>query len=74
MSQFSLSTAGSNTHGLLRNLLAPVAPKDKTLQEIVKVLKGHFEYHRRKIPFSPPESSTRGNCHDVRSGAATFGH
>ena len=38
-----LSAVGGTTYGLLRNLLAPTSPKDKSFDEIVKVLKAHFE-------------------------------
>ena len=38
-----LSAVGGTTYGLLRNLLAPTSPKDKSFNEIVKVLKAHFE-------------------------------
>ena len=31
------------TYGLLRNLLAPASPKDKSFKEIVDTLKAHFE-------------------------------
>ena len=32
-----------STYGLLRNLVAPASPKDKSFKEIVKVLKALFE-------------------------------
>lgn len=38
-----LSAIGRKTSALLRNLLAPALPKQKTLKEIETVLKGHFE-------------------------------
>ena len=38
-----LSVVGGNTYGLLRNLLAPASPKDKSFKEIVDTLKAHFE-------------------------------
>ena len=38
-----LSAVGGTTYGLLRNLLAWTIPKDKSFNEIVKVLKAHFE-------------------------------
>uniref|UniRef100_A0A674N093 Retrotransposon gag domain-containing protein n=1 Tax=Takifugu rubripes TaxID=31033 RepID=A0A674N093_TAKRU len=38
-----LSVMGATTYGLLRNLAQPNKPKDKTFEEIVTVLKGHFE-------------------------------
>ena len=52
------SCVGSVTYGLLRNLLAPAQPKDKSLEEIVDTMKAHykpkppviverFHFHRR---------------------------
>ena len=38
-----LSAIGGGTYSLLRNLLAPTLPKDKTLDEIVDVLTKHYE-------------------------------
>ncbi|XP_059201274.1 uncharacterized protein K02A2.6-like [Centropristis striata] len=38
-----LSVMGATTYGLLRNLVRPRKPKDKTFGEIVTVLKEHFE-------------------------------
>ena len=38
-----LSCVGSVTYGLLQNLLAPMQPKDKSLEEIVHTLKAHYE-------------------------------
>ena len=36
-----LSAIGAKTYSLLRNLIAPTLPKDKSLAEIVEVLKKH---------------------------------
>lgn len=38
-----LSVMDATTYGLLRNLVQPNKPKDKTFDEIVTVLKEHFE-------------------------------
>lgn len=38
-----LIVMGATTHGLLRNLVQPNKPKDKTFDEIVSVLKEHFK-------------------------------
>ena len=38
-----LRAVGGTTYGLLRNLLAPTSFKDKSFDEIVKVLKAHFQ-------------------------------
>ena len=38
-----LSCVASMTYGLLRNLLAPAQPKDKSLEEIVDTLKANYE-------------------------------
>lgn len=37
-----LSSVGSQTYSLLRNLLSPVKPGEKTFQELVELLKEHF--------------------------------
>ena len=38
-----LSVIGGKTYGLLRNLVAPEQPKSKKLDELMSVLKSHFE-------------------------------
>lgn len=38
-----LSVMGATTYERLRNLMQPLKTKDKTFNEIVTVLKGHFE-------------------------------
>jgi hypothetical protein len=38
-----LTVQGSNTHSLLRSLVAPAVPKDKSFAEIVAVLRKHFQ-------------------------------
>ena len=38
-----LSVVGGTMYRLLRNLLAPASPKDKSFKEIVDTLKAHFE-------------------------------
>ena len=38
-----LSNIGAKTYGLLRRLVAPKAPKEKTLAEIKTLLESHFE-------------------------------
>ena len=38
-----LSTVGGRTHSLLCNLLSPAKPQEKTMVELTKVLKNHFE-------------------------------
>ena len=38
-----LSVIGGSTYKLLRDLLAPTLPKEKTLDEIVDTLKQHYE-------------------------------
>ena len=51
-----LSSVGGKTYGLLRNLLAPTLPKDKSLTEVIAVLQKHFdpkpaviaEFYKRK--------------------------
>ena len=38
-----LSSIGGKTYGLLRNLMAPTLPKDKPLDEVIAILKKHFD-------------------------------
>ncbi len=38
-----LSVMGASTYGLVRNLVQPQKPKDKTFREIVSILQAHFE-------------------------------
>jgi len=38
-----LSAIGSKTYSILRNLLAPMPPKDKDFEELVSMLEGHFK-------------------------------
>ena len=38
-----LSATGSKTYSLLRNLLVPTAPREKSFADIVATLKEHFE-------------------------------
>ena len=38
-----LSVVGVSTYELLCNLVAPASPKDKSFDEIVDMLKAHFE-------------------------------
>ena len=62
-----LSVVGGSTYGMLRNLVAPASPKDKSFEEIVEVLKAHFEpkpiviverYHFHQREQAPGESVT----------------
>lgn len=38
-----LSVVGASTYSLMRNLLSPEKPKDKTYQQLVLLLKNHFD-------------------------------
>ena len=38
-----LSLIGSKTYSLLRNLVSPAPPQDKSYKDLVDVLKAHFE-------------------------------
>ena len=38
-----LSLIGGKTYDLLRNLLSPTDPKEKTFDELIETLSGHFE-------------------------------
>lgn len=37
-----LSAVGSQTYGLMRNLVSPAKPGDKSFEELVKLLMDHF--------------------------------
>lgn len=45
-----LSVMGATTYGLLRNLIQPERPKDKSYKDIVDLLKSHFEPKPLLIP------------------------
>lgn len=38
-----ISVVGTSTYSLMRNLLSPDKPKDKTYTELVRLLKDHFD-------------------------------
>lgn len=38
-----LSSVGAQTYALMRNLLSPNKPGDRTYEELVKLLKDHFQ-------------------------------
>ena len=44
-----LNDVGSTKYGLLRSLLAPVNPKDKSLVELTQALRSHFQPKRNVI-------------------------
>ena len=46
---FFLTVVGSSTYQVLRDLLAPDTPSSRTLEELIKVLKGHFKPARLVI-------------------------
>ena len=68
-----LSAIGAKNYGLLRSLVTPTVPKDKSFAYISKVLKEHFEpkpiraaeryYFRRRLQ-APGESITWPSCVD----------
>ena len=69
-----LSVVGGATYGVLRNLLAPANPKDKTFEEITTALQAHFEpktlviaerfhFHRRN---QAPEESVNDYVAELR--------
>ena len=74
-----LSVIGSKTFALLRSLVLPESPKDKTLAELVTVLKQHFEpkpviivqrfhFHHRN---QEPGESVADYVAELRRSAAT---
>lgn len=38
-----LTVVGFTIYGLIRNLLVPAAPTSKSLNELIKILKGHYD-------------------------------
>lgn len=38
-----ISVVGASTYSLMRNLLSPDKPKDKSFQELVALMKNHFD-------------------------------
>ena len=44
-----LNVMGATTYGVLRSLLAPANPKEKSMAEIVAALKGHYEPKRNVV-------------------------
>ena len=44
-----LNVVGAPTYGLLRSLLAPTKPKEKSLAQIISVLKSHYEPKRNVV-------------------------
>ena len=42
-----LSLIGTKTYGLLRDLVAPAKPKEKSLAELTKTLRTHFHFNQR---------------------------
>ena len=64
-----LSAIGSKTYGLLRNLVAPAKPKDKSFSEIVAVQTKHCEPKplviAKKFPF---------HCKQQTTGESVSGH
>ena len=72
-----LSSIGARTYGLLRSLVAPEAPRNKTLNELEKVLKNHYEpapliieerfqFNLRNQRLVNPSWSTLLSCGDCR--------
>ena len=55
-----LSLIGSKTYSLLRNLVSPTRPQEKSYKDLVEVLKAHYEpkhHHSGEISFPSPCSS-----------------
>lgn len=53
-----LTVVGFTIYGLIRNLLVPDAPTSKSLNELIKILKGHYD----PVPWEIAEPITLQNC------------
>ena len=53
-----ISIIGSKAYGLLRNLLEPERPSEKTYDKLIKVLKQQTDRICREIPFLQEDAST----------------
>ena len=73
-----LSLIGSKTYSLLKDLLAPEKPADKTCEEIVSTLQKHLNPKPLEIaerfPFLQKESGRRGNKFNVRRRVKKVNH
>uniref|UniRef100_A0A3B3S818 Uncharacterized protein n=1 Tax=Paramormyrops kingsleyae TaxID=1676925 RepID=A0A3B3S818_9TELE len=62
---------GPSTYNLMRSLLSPEKPKDKTYQQLVELLKNHFHPKPSEIAQSSrtrkPEESVLGNVAELRT-------
>ena len=57
-----LSMIGSRTYSLLRSLLHPIVPGDKTYEQLVTALQEHFEPKRLVVVRETMAESSRGLC------------
>ena len=75
-----LTVIGGRAYALLRNLLAPTKPADKSYGELVKVMKNHlkptppviaerFKFHRRTNETARRSPSILPSCESSRSSA-----
>ena len=48
-----LNIIGAKTYSLLRTLVAPSQPKDKTMDDLVTVLKQHYTHYCETVLLSP---------------------
>ena len=63
----TLSLIGGKTYDLLRNLLSPTDPKEKTFDELIETLSGHFE--PKPIVIAELLQETPSSRHSVFGGA-----
>ena len=70
-----LSVIGSKTYALLRDLLSPVKPSEKTFDELKQVLEGHYKPKKvviaERFRFHRKEPSSGRVCSGVRCRTST---
>ena len=71
-----LSVVGPKTYKLLKSLIAPTLPSDKTIDELYQTLKRHVRptdssyFTQSEVLYKKAERHRK--CHRLRSGAETF--
>ena len=64
-----LSSMGSTTYTLLQDLAAPTKPADKTLEELFKLLKDHYNPtpgYSRTLQFSVEHRELQNQCQNTQ--------
>ena len=71
-----LSVVGPKTYKLLKSLIAPMLPSDKTIDELYQSLKRHVQptdssyFTQSEVLYKKAERHRK--CHRLHSGAETF--